>query len=566
MLSLVGLVFFALSSCTTDNLVNDGNARTVESAYGNYLAGRYASAMNDVRAAADYYAAAQEKEPQNSLLRRHAFLSALLAGDIPDSAVFARPALGGDDEAPLMRLSVASFDLGSNRFASAQVILSNGNYGPFNNEVRHLLNGWTAYGVGDNDKALVLIGSASDVPIFASIVQLHTALMLDLAGRVDEAETAYKSATGPSQLSDRAAFAYGGFLERLGRINEAREQYTKAIAAFPEAPLSSAALVRLDARPRAKLPPRLVNNARDGAAEALFGTAQVLAAQAHFDKALVYLEMARFINPDNGAAVQLLARLMEATNRPDDALATFDSIAKTSPYRLDADLHRARVLFRLKRNDEAMVIFKSLAKAHPKDDRLIGVYADALRSMEDYETVLPIYEGLIARAGDEANWQIYFARGTVLERLGRWRESIVDFRKALTLNPDQPDVLNYLGYTYVDAGENLDEGFAMIEKALSLRPEAGYIVDSLGWAHYRLGHYEQAVRYLERAVELEPGEPTISDHLADAYWQADRRLEARFQWNHTLSLEPDDDIDLVAVKDKLAHGLRDKPEIATANP
>lgn len=257
---------------------------------------------------------------------------------------------------------------------------------------------------------------------------------------------------------------------------------------------------------------------------------------------------------------------MEVERRSEDALRTFASISQKSPYRLNADLNRARVLFRMDHRDEAIDIFRRLAEEHPRDDRLVTAYADALHSVHKYKEVLPIYERLIARQGKEAGWQLYFARGTTLERLGRWRDSIADFRKALEISPDQPDVLNYLGYTYINAGENLEEGFALIEQALSLRPNAGYIIDSLGWAHYRLGQYEQAVRYLERAVELEPGEPTISDHLADAYWQAGRHLEARFQWSHTLSLKPDDDIDFNMIREKLEYGLHEAPEIANAKP
>ncbi len=569
-LPLIGGTLFVIASCATDGFVRSEGERTTESAYGNYLAARFASGMNDVNAAAKYYAAALNKEPENELLRQQAFLSALIAGDIPQSAGFARPVLGTETEERLMRLDVAAFDIGNRRYDRALDTLATGEYGPFNHEVRQLLRGWAAFGAGDIDLALEQIDEAGQAPLFARIVQLNKAMLLDLSGRTTDAEIAYKAAMKSILLSDRAAYAFGTFLQRQGRIVEARNTYTKAIAVFTEAPLSRLALSRLETettnKTSGKALKRLVNNASEGAAEALFGTAQVLGAQAHFDKALVYLEMARFINPRQDAAKQLLGRLMEVQSRPEDALAMFATIGQKSAYKPDADLNRARVLFRMDRRDEAVKIFRTLAEAHPEDKRLVGAYADVLRSIRQYEQALPIYNRLMTELGDKADWQTYFARGTVLERLGRWPESIKDFRKSLALNPDQPDVLNYLGYTYINAGENLDEGFELIERALSLRPDAGYIVDSLGWAHYRLGQYEQAVRYLERAVEMAPGEATISDHLADAYWQAGRRLEARFQWKHTLSLKPDDDIDLQEVEEKLVHGLRDQPEIANANP
>jgi tetratricopeptide (TPR) repeat protein len=556
---------FLLVSCATDTLRSGDAGRTTESAYGNYLAARYASGMNDVHAAAKYYAAAMDKAPQNLLLKKQAFLSTMLAGKIAQSAAIARPQLNTEGEARLMRLVVAADELGNQEYALASETLSSGKYGPFNGEMRQLLWGWAAFGTKDTDTAIALIKSASDAPAFARIAQFNLALMYDLAGRNTEAEAAYKIATDKAHLSDRSAYAYGAFLERFGRADEAKSLYETAISVFLETPLSTFALSRLDKAPKSP-PDRLVKNAGEGAAEALFGTAQILTAKAHFDKALVYLEMAHFISPKQEAVLQLLGRLMEVEKRPEDALRTYASVEPGSPYRAIANLYRARTLFGINRREEALVIFRELSLSNPDDDRLTGAYADALRSMRQYEKALPIYEKLIARQDGKAGWQLYFARGTVLERLGRWRDSVADFRKALKINPDQSEVLNYLGYTYIDAGENLEEGLALIEKAESLRPDAGHIVDSLGWAHYRLGNYQKAVRYLERAIELEPSEPTISDHLADAYWQAGRRLEARFQWSHTLSLEPDDDIDFAEVKEKLAHGLRDKPEIASATP
>lgn len=560
----VALVF-ALSACLSGPSLQKDALRRPQSAYGNFLAARYASAAHDVRAAAAFYKAALRKDPGNSLLRQKAFLSALLAGDVPAAAGFAGPALGSDAETNLMRLTIAARDLGKKRFASADAVLSEGKFGPFNREAGQLLRGWAAMGEGDVDKALALTGGVGQTPVFARIARLNTALMLDMAGRDVDAGKVYADIFTDSDLiSDRGTYAYGNYLQRHEQTAKARALYQKAIASFTSAPLCSAALKQLDSGKPAAAP--LVRNAREGAAEALYGPAQILAARAHFDRALVYLEMARTINPRHEAATELLARLMEVENRPDDALAAFASIAPDSPYRLDAELNRARALFRLDRRDQALTIFSSLAAAHPGNAELVGAYADALRAMRQYDKALPLYQRLIEQAGDKAGWALYFSRGTVLERLGKWRQSIKDFRAALKINPDQPDVLNYLGYTYIDAGENLDEGLALIERAVSLRPDAGYIVDSLGWAHYRLGHYQKAVRYLERAVELEPGQATISDHLGDAYWQAGRHLEARFQWQHTLSLPPDEDIDLDAVRKKLANGLQSGAEIAKTGP
>ena len=127
-------------------------------------------------------------------------------------------------------------------------------------------------------------------------------------------------------------------------------------------------------------------------------------------------------------------------------------------------------------------------------------------------------------------------------------------KKALELFPDQPLVLNYLGYSWVDQGVHLEEGMDMIRRSVEQRPDDGYIVDSLGWAYYRTGNYDEAVKNLERAVLLKPDDPTINDHLGDAYWRVGRTLEANFQWSQAKDFKPDDD-ELATIEKKLKEGL-----------
>ena len=155
---------------------------------------------------------------------------------------------------------------------------------------------------------------------------------------------------------------------------------------------------------------------------------------------------------------------------------------------------------------------------------------------------------------EKANWLIYYFRGICHERTKKWADAEADLKKSLELFPDQPHVLNYLGYSWVDQGANLDEGMKMIRRAVEQRPDDGYIVDSLGWAHYRLGNFEEATKHLERAVELKPEDPTINDHLGDCYWKIGRTLEAQFQWAHARDLKPDPD-ELKKIEEKLRVGL-----------
>jgi Flp pilus assembly protein TadD len=182
--------------------------------------------------------------------------------------------------------------------------------------------------------------------------------------------------------------------------------------------------------------------------------------------------------------------------------------------------------------------------------------ADLLRSKKRFSESVEAYDAAIERIGTigKRHWTLLYSRGIALERSSQWLRAEEDFITALRLKPDQPYVLNYLGYSWVDQGINLARAQKMIERAVELRPNDGYIVDSLGWVLYRLGDFPRAAKQLERAVELRPQDPTINDHLGDAYWRVGRAAEARFQWRRALSLDPEPD-QVSTIRDKISNGL-----------
>jgi Flp pilus assembly protein TadD len=212
-------------------------------------------------------------------------------------------------------------------------------------------------------------------------------------------------------------------------------------------------------------------------------------------------------------------------------------------------------LDRADRKDEAEAAFKEAIRRDPEDLQAQIVYGNMLRSRERFTDAAVVYSNVIAKLPepDTSDWTIFYFRGIAYEQTDRWDLAEKDFKKALELFPDQPLVLNYLGYSWVDQGIHLDEAMEMIRTAVKLRPDDGFIVDSLGWAHYRLGEYEEAVRELERAIELQPNDPILNDHLGDAYWKLDRKLEAQFQWRHArdLGAEPPE---LEIILRKIAEG------------
>ena len=304
--------------------------------------------------------------------------------------------------------------------------------------------------------------------------------------------------------------------------------------------------------------PLLVDSAQAGAAEALYGLGSSIGRRGGEDLALVYLHLALYLEPNHQMAMLSLADLYEALKKPDLAIKIYDKIPQPSPLHRNAEIQIASDLDALERTDEAKKRLEKLVADHPKDNEAILALANILRGRKQFAECADAYSKAIANipTPEKANWVVFYFRGICYERSKQWPQAEADLKKALQLYPDQPLVLNYLGYSWIDQGVHLDEGMNMIRRAVEQRPDDGYIVDSLGWANFRIGNYDEAVKDLERAVELKPDDPTINDHLGDAYWRVGRVLEARFQLTHARDLKPEPE-DLPKIEVKLKSGLPD---------
>jgi tetratricopeptide (TPR) repeat protein len=307
-------------------------------------------------------------------------------------------------------------------------------------------------------------------------------------------------------------------------------------------------------------PESMVRVPADGAAEALFGIAASLTDAQSADVSILYLRMALYLRPDLGLAQVLLADRFETLRKFDAAIAIYHGIEPSSPYFRMAQVQAALDAQRLGRSDEAIADLKKLVAAQPADTEGWVALGDTYRASEKYAEAVDAYDQAEKTAGhlSKRDWPMLYARAMAKEKLKRLDDSEADVQAALKLAPDQPELLNYLGYSWVDRGRNISEALTMLEKARALRPYDGYIVDSVGWAYYRLGRYDEAAKTLEAAVLLVPGDATINDHLGDALWRAGRRIDARFQWNHALAFSDNDD-DKAAIERKLKIGLSEKP-------
>src|SRR6202046_2476290 len=360
----------------------------------------------------------------------------------------------------------------------------------------------------------------------------------------------------------RVSDDYARWLSRNKDAASATAVYQAFDKKLPRHPLVLEGL--RETRAGKKLSP-LVDSPQAGAAEALYGIGATLTRRGGEDLALVYLQLALYLQPSHPLALLSLADLYESVKKPAMAIKIYERVPASSPLKRNAQIQLATDLDAADRSDEAIKILKSVTAEDPKDLEAIMALGNVERGRKKFADCVVTYsQGIDAlpktedkAAEDKANAVYYYYRGICEERSKEWSKAETDMRKALDLQPEQPHVLNYLGYSWIDQGINLDEGMKMIKRAVDQRPDDGYIVDSLGWAYFRIGNYEDAVKNLERAIDLKPEDPTINDHLGDAYWRVGRTLEAKFQWTHARDLKPEPD-DLPKIEAKIANGLPDK--------
>jgi tetratricopeptide (TPR) repeat protein len=338
---------------------------------------------------------------------------------------------------------------------------------------------------------------------------------------------------------------------------KAIEEYQKLV---PRHPLMNALT---DTIKRGDRPAVIVGSPQEGAAEALAGVGAWISRRGGEDLGLVYLQLALYLQPSHPLALVALADLYSAVKKPELAIKLYERVPATSPMKRNASIRLAFDLDGLERPDEARKILDKLIVEQPKDIDAILALGTILRARKKFPECADTYSKGIATIDNpqKSDWVIFYFRGICFERARQWDKAEADLKKSLELFPEQPQVLNYLGYSWIDQGVNLDEGMRMIRRAVEQRPEDGYIIDSLGWAYYRLGQYDDAVKHLERAVELKPEDPTINDHLGDVYWRIDRKQEARFQWSHAKDLKPEPE-ELPKIEEKLKNGLSETPASA----
>jgi tetratricopeptide (TPR) repeat protein len=520
---------------------------TAQSAYGMFLAGEEALNSGKNGEAARFFAEARAQGGDDPIIADKAFMSALMAGDVQKAA--AQAPLGPDANEATKRLGklvVAVETLAEGKGKEAKVMLAPEAIAFPHKPAAALLAPWAAAQAGDVEGSLLRPAVRNDrqVDYFG---QLGQALLYERVKRFDEAEADYKALTA-GQPMDMAVVAYGEFLERRGRKVDAVALYNAQLAREPNALSVKAAKARAESgRPAPPLP-----TIREGAAQALLAPAVSMMAAKQTELSLAYLRLLLRLDPNNDEAWVLVGDVMLSMGDTDAARAAY---ARPKPGSLEYSTAQAKLAWSYQTADDKETALK-LARAAAATGNLEARInlADILKANDQYAEAVDVMNGVIAQSGPTPDWRFLFSRGTALERLGRWPEAEADLQAALKQRPDEPELLNYLGYSWIDRGQHLTEALAMVQKAVAADPRSGAMVDSLGWAYYRLGDYKKAVEKLEEAVELEAGDPEINNHLGDAYWKVGRKQEAEFQWRRVLTLKPDDKIKASA-EAKLASNL-----------
>lgn len=520
---------------------------------GSYLAARLASSERDTDAAVIYLRNLLKLDSRNEDIVERTFFVTLLDGQVDESMKLAQRLVKVDRTHRIARLALAIRSIKKSQYKTARTNLSLSVRGPIGDLTSSLLAAWTLYGSGNPKAGVELLDALKGPDWYVPLKTLHAGLILDAAGFKKEAGERLEEVVKMDGGSLRTVDAYARWASRNIGPEAALEAYKTFHERFPDDPVVAQAEAVLKA---GKTMPPLVRTAQEGSAEVLYDLGSILGRQGAEDLALVYLQLSIWLDPEHDAAKLTLANLYEQLKQPLKAIGAYESIRGASPLKRDAEVRLAINLDAADRFAEARQHLEKLIAADPKDAGAMEALGAIYQKRKMFAECAKSYGNAIALLGEptKANWPVFYFRGICAERSKDWPQAEADLKKALELNPDQPLVLNYLGYSWVDQGIHLDEGLDMIRKAVTLRPDDGPIVDSLGWAYYRLGRYEEAVTELERAVELLPQDPILNDHLGDAYWKVGRRLEAGFQWAHARDLKPDPE-DLERIKAKIAKGL-----------
>jgi tetratricopeptide (TPR) repeat protein len=528
-----------------------------DAASGAYLAARQARYDHDFSAAAEYFTRALTEDQSNPSIMENALVAHVALGDFDRALPIARKIEADDLRSQAAHMVLISDEVLREDYAGLLARLDDGK--GVGQLADGLIGAWANLGTGDMSRALELFDTVAEQRGLRSFAIYHKALALASVGDFEGADKIFAGESdGPMQRTRRGTLAWAEVLSQLDRNEDAIARIDDTFGSDLD-PEIQQLRDRLAAGDR--VPFSMIGGAVDGVAEVFFSLGRALLSDTSEEYTLLYSRVAEHLSPDHTDAVIMSAELLEALGQYELATVAYKRVPRDHPSFLAAELGRADTLRRAEKTDAAIEVLEQLAQTHADQPTVHVSAGDLFRQLERFDEAASAYDKAIAlyEAREADQWFVHYARAISYERQGIWDKAEADFRRALELNPEQPQVLNYLGYSLVEKQMKLDEALDMIERAVEAQPNSGYIVDSLGWVLYRLGRYDEAIGHMERAAELMPVDPVVNDHLGDVLWAVGRETEARFQWKRALSFIDDDtplqDIDPDRIRRKLEVGL-----------
>lgn len=557
------LVVFMLGEAAMAASAQNQPANVPEGLAGNYLAGRMASGYKDLDASATYLKKALQFDPKNAELQSRTFVVLVASGRIEESLQLAAALKGQKDTDKLLRLVQAVDAFRRDKYAE---VTKNTQVprGPVTDITGGLLTAWAIYGQGKPKEAIALLDRLKGPGWYAVFRDYHAGLIAELSSDTVEAGKRFERAYKAEGKVLRVVQAYAARLARQGNKTQAIETVNKFLERVPDNSL----MVKLKADIEAgqAIEP-LVDTPVHGASEALFGLGSALAQNGGDELAAIYLQLALHLDDKNVLSIISLADLYAQLKQPEKMIETLQRVPEDSPLKSSAEIQLAVALDGQERTDEALKHLDALIARDARNMEAQVTKGNILRAHKRFAEAQTSYDNAIALIDkpQPRHWMLYYFRGITYERNKQWPKAEADLKLALELMPpethpkNRASVLNYLGYSWIDQGINLEAGMDMLKRAVKQDPDNGYVIDSVGWAYYRIGKYDEAVSWLEQAIAKRPADPVLNDHLGDAYWKAGRQLEAYFQWRHAKDMKPEPS-DLTRIEAKLKNGLNRETE------
>lgn len=570
-----GVIFF--NSCSRKSELPTAEApvrnareeQQLSKAYGAYIAGRVAHLRNNFNKAADYYIETLQSDPDNPELVSRVYLLLASEGRIDEAAKYARISRQNGDNNNFINIILSVNDMKHGRYEEAGKAINSVNNPIYKNFINPLMTAWIYAGAGEADNALNALEPLKKEPGFKALYIFQAGMINDYFGRNAEAERLYdRIVTDEStEMSFRSLQIITNFYLR----NNQKEKAVRLVKKYNDEKLLADMLEKLadnvqNADPAATQP--ILTDANIGMAEALFRIAGTLRqGAAGIDLAHMFISMSIYSNPKYDLAKLLLADILENREMYAEANQVYDEIDKDSETYYTVQLKKANNYVMMEDYIPAEILLKSMAAENPRSYQLFLDLGDLLRMRNKQDEAIKYYLQAIKKIPrlENQHWILFYALGVSYEQNEDWKKAENSFKEAMKLSGNHYLVLNYLGYSWLKQGRNTEQAFGMIVDAYNQAPNDGHISDSLGWAFYQLGMYDQAIAYLEKAAEIEPANAVISDHLGDAYWFGGRKNEARFQWKHALTMKDDSgELSVKNVKNKIKNGLNE-PRILSFN-